>query len=197
MAGKALKLNPILNKELRLGSRSIKIPMFVMGYDIVLSLIAVVSMFVIQANSRYDSNAFSQYWMDTICHHLDHCTDPDSRNDLRRTGTADVGYYADNPEETAIHCMGEDAFGNLKLYDLHYIQYSDHGDCIYSWGTELVCAAWLYRDDDRSSALCRCSRNVLLCNLPENDRFCCHDLPDLLCITGSSVYSFLPDIWNQ
>jgi len=61
MAGKALKLNPILNKELRLGSRSIKIPMFVMGYDIVLSLIAVVSMFVIQANSRYDSNAFSQY----------------------------------------------------------------------------------------------------------------------------------------
>ena len=56
-----LKLNPILNKELRLGSRSIKIPMFVMGYDIVLSLITVTSMLVIQVNSRYDSNTFSQY----------------------------------------------------------------------------------------------------------------------------------------
>lgn len=63
MAGtkKALKLNPILKKELRLGSRSIKIPMFVMGYDIVLALIAVISMFVISLANRNGGVDFSGY----------------------------------------------------------------------------------------------------------------------------------------
>ena len=36
------KMNPILRKELRLGSRSIKIPLALMFYNIVLALIAVV-----------------------------------------------------------------------------------------------------------------------------------------------------------
>lgn len=63
MAGakKALKLNPILKKELRLGSRSIKIPMFVMGYDIVLSLIAVISILIISIANREGEADFSNY----------------------------------------------------------------------------------------------------------------------------------------
>lgn len=39
-------LNPILKKELRLGARSIKLPLSVMFYDIVLSIIAVISIFI-------------------------------------------------------------------------------------------------------------------------------------------------------
>lgn len=39
------QMNPILRKELRLGSRSIKIPLALMFYNIVLSLIAVIMIF--------------------------------------------------------------------------------------------------------------------------------------------------------
>ena len=43
------KMNPILRKELRLGSRSIKIPLALMFYNIVLALIAVVMIFSVNA----------------------------------------------------------------------------------------------------------------------------------------------------
>ena len=39
-------MNPILSKELRLGSRSIRLPLSVMFYDIVLAIVAVISIFV-------------------------------------------------------------------------------------------------------------------------------------------------------
>ena len=39
------QINPILRKELRLGSRSIKIPLALMFYNILLALSAVVMIF--------------------------------------------------------------------------------------------------------------------------------------------------------
>lgn len=39
-------MNPILAKELRLGSRSIKLPLAVMFYDLVLAVIAVIAIFI-------------------------------------------------------------------------------------------------------------------------------------------------------
>ena len=39
-------INPILAKELRLGSRSIKLPLAVMFYDLVLAVIAVIAIFI-------------------------------------------------------------------------------------------------------------------------------------------------------
>ena len=52
------KMNPILRKELRLGSRSIKIPLALMFYNIVLALIAVVMIFSVNAVGGI-SGAFS------------------------------------------------------------------------------------------------------------------------------------------
>ena len=52
------KMNPILRKELRLGSRSIKIPLAWMFYNIVLALIAVVMIFSVNAVGGI-SGAFS------------------------------------------------------------------------------------------------------------------------------------------
>ena len=51
-------MNPILRKELRLGSRSIKIPLALMFYNIVLALIAVVMIFSVNAVGGI-SGAFS------------------------------------------------------------------------------------------------------------------------------------------
>ena len=52
------KMNPILRKELRLGSRSSKIPLALMFYNIVLALIAVVMIFSVNAVGGI-SGAFS------------------------------------------------------------------------------------------------------------------------------------------
>lgn len=51
---KKLRLDPILKKELRLGSRSIRLPLTVMFYDIVLAIIAVISIFVAGFAGSYD-----------------------------------------------------------------------------------------------------------------------------------------------
>ena len=61
MAGTKKTLNPILKKELRLGSRSIKMPLFVMGYDIVLTLLAVICLFSIGLSGGNGSVDFSNY----------------------------------------------------------------------------------------------------------------------------------------
>ena len=61
MAGTKKSLNPILKKELRLGSRSIKMPLFVMGYDIVLALLAVICLFSIGLSGGNGSVNFSDY----------------------------------------------------------------------------------------------------------------------------------------
>ena len=45
-AAKKRKLNPILKKELRLGSRSIRLPLSVMFYDIVLAIVAVIAILI-------------------------------------------------------------------------------------------------------------------------------------------------------
>lgn len=43
------KLNPILMKEIKLGSRSIRLPLTVMFYDIVLSMVAVIAILIASA----------------------------------------------------------------------------------------------------------------------------------------------------
>ncbi len=47
-----MNMNPILKKELRLGSRSIRIPLAVMFYDIVLAAIAVINIAVVSMGNR-------------------------------------------------------------------------------------------------------------------------------------------------
>lgn len=54
---KKRRLNPILAKELRLGSRSIKLPLAVMFYDLVLAVIAVIAIFI----AAYASGSGTDY----------------------------------------------------------------------------------------------------------------------------------------
>lgn len=59
---KKLRLDPILKKELKLGSRSIKLPLSVMFYDIVLSIVAVLTIFVASfANGIFGGVDFSVF----------------------------------------------------------------------------------------------------------------------------------------
>lgn len=51
---KKWRINPILNKELRLGSRSIRLPLSVMFYDIVLAIVAVIAIFIASYAGSYD-----------------------------------------------------------------------------------------------------------------------------------------------
>lgn len=50
-------LNPILRKELRLGSRSIRLPLSVMFYDIVLAIVAVIAILVTALANSSDGGA--------------------------------------------------------------------------------------------------------------------------------------------
>lgn len=58
---KKIKLNPILNKELRLGSRSIRLPLSVMFYDAFLAVVAVFIIFIIFMSNSEGSTDFSGY----------------------------------------------------------------------------------------------------------------------------------------
>jgi len=51
------KINPVLKKELMVGSRSIKMPLFVMGVNLFLTVIVTIALFIASANSEsYDYN---------------------------------------------------------------------------------------------------------------------------------------------
>lgn len=58
---KKRSINPILKKELQLGSRSIRMPIFVMIYDIVLSVIAIAIIAVIGLVNSNGQTDFSNY----------------------------------------------------------------------------------------------------------------------------------------
>ncbi len=52
-----MKMNPILKKELRLGSRSIKLPLAIMFYNLLLAVITVLTMAVCNLASSYGSGS--------------------------------------------------------------------------------------------------------------------------------------------
>lgn len=53
-----MKMNPILNKELTLGSRSIKMPLALMIYNMFLGFIAIMILFSVQAGSMFGGTEF-------------------------------------------------------------------------------------------------------------------------------------------
>ena len=50
-----MKMNPILKKELTIGSRSIKMPLAIFFYDAVLALCSFVILLIVRLEAIYDN----------------------------------------------------------------------------------------------------------------------------------------------
>ena len=151
-------INPILAKELRLGSRSIKLPLAVMFYDLVLAVIAVIAIFI----AAYANGSGTDYTGFLVIYQVIGWTQLGIT--LLIVPILTAGTISGEREKQTLEIMLTTPkkplsiiWGKLLSALSNYMLF-----IIYSGRTELVRTTGIHCDDAGGCDICRKRRSILL-----------------------------------